>query len=244
VSNYDYSIHYRRFHSSDARHYETLERLYERVLGSQVETIPETARILDFGCGFGGLLRYLRKRFPDAEGVDASPAQVQVARDAGLPVTLVAEDAFPGWAAGANRRYDAVFLFDVLEHIPVDAQIDFLRDLVSTVKRGGILFVKVPNARSPLGMQTRYIDWTHQNSFTEASLEFVCLNAGLDEIVYLPDESDLQPRFPWLPRWGLRWHYCKMAGRAMWRLYMRGELGPQAADMRVGHNLLARARVV
>ncbi len=52
-------------------------------------------KALDIGCGTGALLRALSRLFPETEltGVDAAPGMIRVARQAGVPATLVQADA-------------------------------------------------------------------------------------------------------------------------------------------------------
>jgi SAM-dependent methyltransferase len=235
----DYSIHYRRWHSEEASHYDLMAQRFERWLGPYLEPMAPDARILDYGCGFGLLTNYLSKAFPATLGVDASAQQIEVARRRGLAVEHVPIDAYAAWTQAHHDQFDVIFLFDVLEHLPPPEQMQFLRRLVSTLKPGGTMFLKVPNASSPLASRWRYIDWTHWASFTEPSLDFVCLHAGLGDIRYLNDDSSTRPRWPWLPRWGLRHYYLKSTVRALWRLYMSSELGER--NMQLGLNLFARA---
>jgi SAM-dependent methyltransferase len=235
----DYSLHYRRWHSEDDAHFDAVAGRLQRWLGPYLHDIAPDARVLDYGCGFGLLLNYLRTRFAAASGVDASAQQVQVARARGLDARHVPIDAYADWAETHREQYDVVFLFDVLEHLPQSEQMLFLRRLAATLKPGGTMFVKVPNASSPLASRWRYIDWTHWSSFTEPSLDFVCLHAGLQDIRYLRDDSSTPPRWPWLPRWGLRHYYLKTVVRAFWRLYTYSELGEP--NVHFGLNLLVRA---
>ena len=106
------------------------------------------------------------------------------------------------------------------------------------------MFLKVPNANSLLASRWRYIDWTHTSSFTEASLDFVCLNAGFTNITYLPDDSSGRPRRPWLPQPGLARYHLRGLFRSLWKLYLISELGSaQAKPISVGYNLFAKCTV-
>lgn len=241
VDQIDYSIHYKRWHKGTLDEYEVQAKLYDHLLHGAIKAIPKSAKILDYGCGSGLLVYYLREHFDDVEGVDASVQQVTSALEHKLPVRHLPIDSFPNWADSHGDAYDVVFLFDVLEHIPALNQIDFLRQLVGTMKHGAQIYLKVPNANSLLASRWRYIDWTHLSSFTECSLDFVCLNSGLSNVEYLDDETSLTPRYPWLPRWGLKNFYLKKLGRAIWRIYLKAEIGREADKIKLGINLFARA---
>jgi len=238
----DYSIYYNRWHKDSVEHFEEVAKTYGRLLNTLIESIPSSAKILDYGCGSGLLTYFLKKRFEYVIGVDASSQQVNVAKTMGLPVELLSVDDFSQWCESKIQSFDVVFLFDVLEHIPVISQIEFMRKLVRTLKTHGEIYIKVPNANSLLAAIWRYNDWTHHSSFTECSLDFVCLNSGLTDLQYLDDESSLKPRLAWVPRWGLRRYYVKALSRKLWKIYLKSELGAQADAIKVGYNLFLRAR--
>lgn len=228
--------------NDSVEHFEAVANTYGTLLNTIIESIPSSAKILDYGCGSGLLTYFLRKRFESVIGVDASSQQVNVAKKIGLPVELLSVNDFNAWCESHAQSFDVIFLFDVLEHVPVNSQIDFMRKLVQTLKTNGYIYIKVPNANSLLAARWRYIDWTHHSSFTECSLDFVCLNSGLTDLQYFDDESSLKPRLAWLPRWGLRRYYAKVFFRSIWKLYLKIELGSQADAIKVGYNLFLRAR--
>jgi len=238
----DYTIQYQRWHNDTSEELESDAKLYQHWIGSIIKQHSADSKVLDYGCGFGSFVYYLKQYFLDVEGLDGSKHQVAVAKRNALPVEILEVKEFSLWSANSPNKYDVIFLLDVLEHVPVVEQINFLRILVNTLKPGGVLYIKVPNANSLLANRWRYIDWTHHSSFTEASLDFVCLNSGLDNIEYFNDESSVKPRYWWLPRWGLRGFYLKSIYRAVWKLYLKAELGKQAESISVGYNLFARAR--
>lgn len=238
----DYSIHYRRWHDESEAHFAQVSRQLDIWLGPSISHIPKDARVLDYGCGFGLLTSFLLSRFPHATGVDASLQQVGVARSRGLPVDHVSIPAFSAWANDHRESFDVIFLMDVLEHVPPMEQIKFLRRLVTTLRPQGEIYIKVPNASSLLASRWRYIDWTHLSSFTEASLEFVCHHAGLEGFIPLDDDSSPPVRWRWLPRWGLRHYYVKQTTRWFWRLYIRSEIGSDEKGVRLGLNLMIKAK--
>jgi SAM-dependent methyltransferase len=240
MSEIDYTIYYRRWHENTPEFFAAQAPMFRRLLSGIVVSLPKDAQVLDYGCGYGLLSFYLKQEFQDVLSVDSSPQQIAVAKNMGLNAKVVAIEAFESWAASQAGRFDAIFLFDVLEHVPVNLQIAFLRTLSSTLKLEGQLLVKVPNANSLMATRWRYNDWTHTSSFTEASLDFVCLNAGLTQPVYLPDDSSMRPRLPWLPRPSIARYYLRVLLRSLWKLYLYAELGDQVKQITVGYNLFAR----
>lgn len=95
-------------------------------------------RVAELGCGSGGMLEALG-RFGSAVGLETDPALIEAARQRGLdcrPGSLPADVPLP---AG---EWDAVCLFDVLEHLDDEAAaLGACRQLLAA---GGFLFVTVP----------------------------------------------------------------------------------------------------
>jgi len=238
----DYTIYYRRWHSDTDKHFEAMAKEYDRWLSPFLKEIDTASKILDYGCGYGILINFMYRRFKNTIGIDSSEEQIAVGQRRGLPVYHIPVEQFPSWSEEKLNSYDVILLFDVLEHIPVNDQILFMRRISGMLKKGGHIFIKVPNANSLLGMRWRYNDWTHHCSFTECSLEFVCLNSGFTDINFLKDESSLSPRWHLIPRWGLRHYYLRQIFRSVWRCYLRSELGSQCDKISVGYNLFAHAR--
>jgi SAM-dependent methyltransferase len=101
---------------------------------------PET-RILDIGCGGGGLLSYLKERgFTKASGIDISPEAIQHCSSRGLQYVYL-DDAQEVHTQKAGS-YDIIIASDVLEHLerPTDA-LRRWRELLSDT---GVLIVLVP----------------------------------------------------------------------------------------------------
>lgn len=102
------------------------------------------ARVLDVGCGTGGLVRALAARGAAAHGVDADPPTVATARalSAGLPgATFAVADALrvDPRPPGADRPgYDAVTAVAVLHHLPMAEALSRWRALL---RPGGVLVV-------------------------------------------------------------------------------------------------------
>ena len=100
-------------------------------------------RVLDVGCGGGLLLSLLAATGAEVEGLELQDARVLYARQVhGLRVhKAMLED--PRFVSEHRSAYDAVTMFDVLEHVNFPAQT--LAAVRALLKPGGHLFVETPS---------------------------------------------------------------------------------------------------
>jgi len=94
--------------------------------------IPETALILETGCGNGKTLRSLG---PNAIGIDISPTAVKLAGPSALVgdiCSLPFKDAV----------FDIIFCWHVLGHLPVSSRKTAADELLRVLKPGGFLYFK------------------------------------------------------------------------------------------------------
>lgn len=140
------------------------------------------AKCLDVGCGAGAFVKLLLDRgFTDVAGCDISAEQVALACGAGLPCTAV--DAVTA-LEGANAEYDLITAFDVIEHFSKAELMRFLEATSRSLKPGGALILKSPNASSPMGMSVRYGDFTHEVGLTPGSLSHLLRLFGFEDIQF------------------------------------------------------------
>ncbi|MBI5210209.1 MAG: class I SAM-dependent methyltransferase [Elusimicrobia bacterium] len=139
---------YRAFVSADS--YEGVDRgRYDRFFaavppGADVLLSPK--KLLDVGCGAGQFLAAARERGFEAVGLDTNAEALEAARAKGVT------DVFRGTLAEFRRShpgasFDAVTLFDVLEH--VDDPNELIGLAAGLLAPGGVVAITVPNARRP-----------------------------------------------------------------------------------------------
>lgn len=142
------------------------------------------AKILDFGCGFGQMLKSLKKKgFRNIEGADIDRAAISHLNDLSIAVHDLSEevDFYETHAA----KYDFIIMSHVLEHFPKNEIIIQLRKIKNLLKDGGGLIVMVPNAQANTGCYWAYEDFTHTTLFTSGSLYYVLRSAGYSQVEFL-----------------------------------------------------------
>ncbi len=108
---------------------------------------PDTADLLEIGCGAGFAADYLRGAYRSIHGIDHSAELVDAARtlNGGPGVTFETADAA---AFSSDRRFDLIFMIGVLHHLEEPAST--LRHLTTFLKPSGSIVVNEPSAGNPL----------------------------------------------------------------------------------------------
>jgi ubiquinone/menaquinone biosynthesis C-methylase UbiE len=156
-------------------HFEALHDHVRRALTKQ--QLPPNAKLLDAGCGTGGLLRRLAKWFPSAQlrGLDVAPLAVQLARErTTCPIEegSVTALSFPG------ASFDAITSIDVLYHLEKPA--DALREFARCLKPGGLVVINVPAYRWLWSYHDDAVNSHHR--FTRSEIKTLLRDAGLQPV--------------------------------------------------------------
>lgn len=122
---------------------ESLQQLRQR----RISLTP--GRALDFGCGVGRLTQGLAAHFDQVTGVDISETMVSLAREKnrfGPKVTYVASKS-PSLPVD-DRSIDFLYSFIVLQHMPNDVAVGYIRDFGRVLAPGGIAMFQAPSHRT------------------------------------------------------------------------------------------------
>jgi ubiquinone/menaquinone biosynthesis C-methylase UbiE len=154
------------------KHYEF--RAFKRYLkGNHIDLNDKV--ILDAGCGSGYSSWLIMKEFQPKElfAFDVLPEEIEVAKRRGVPANLFVGDIkcilLPA------EKFDAVFAFDVLHHVP--GWRTALKEINRVLKSGGVLLVHEPR-RKALDNWERFFNIHHP---IESRFEWPELFDGLVE---------------------------------------------------------------
>jgi 2-polyprenyl-3-methyl-5-hydroxy-6-metoxy-1,4-benzoquinol methylase len=162
------------------------------------------SRYLDVGCSTGFVVEAAVAAGWDAVGIDLNPSAIDYGRGRGLDLRPVAlEDA--GFRSGS---FDAVSLFDVVEHLLDPRRI--LSAAVDLLAPGGIIFLYVPNydsaSRLLMGANAHFIWPTHHlNYYTPTTIRDLMSRHGLCSEYVVTEGLDIED---------YRWYRREVLGRA------------------------------
>jgi SAM-dependent methyltransferase len=107
-----------------------------------LDLIPNRARVLEVGVGFGHFLESARARGLDVTGIELNSSAAQRARNSGFRVF---ETSLTDLAQSESvETFDAICAFQVLEHIPEPKP--FIESMLMNLRPGGALILSVPDA--------------------------------------------------------------------------------------------------
>jgi 2-polyprenyl-3-methyl-5-hydroxy-6-metoxy-1,4-benzoquinol methylase len=211
------------------RHYREgsgrLHAPYGDVVRFRLDRIPrwlkgmgKDLRILDAGCADGYLLSLLwQDGYRMLFGVDLSEQLVARAKNI-LPteVEIVHANVVDFFAGAVTDGVDVVLLHHVLEHIPREQTVALLKSIRHSLKPGGFLNIKVPNATAFFAGNYLYGDFTHLVHFNEHSLRQVLEVSGFD--VSSCQLIQHAPQLYWSWRYPLR-AGLRLINHVRWRLH-------------------------
>lgn len=131
-------------------------------------------KTLDFGCGSGFLVKKLRERGLEAQGIELDRPDIQqvITEDMRSYITLY-DGQFP--LPFEDKSFDTVFTTEVIEHIP-----DYQAALqeIARISRQQLILTVPDMSAVPIGFFHGVVPWhllesTHVNFFSQHSLEAV-----------------------------------------------------------------------
>ena len=102
------------------------------------------SRVLDFGCGWGRLTRFLARDLEPGHLYGCDPVEdiLAVCRDTGVPATLARTEFLPE-RLPFDKPFDLAFAFSVFTHLSEAAHQRCLQALHGSLRQGGLLVLTV-----------------------------------------------------------------------------------------------------
>jgi len=114
---------------------------YERMTGRKLDT----AKILDYGCGYGRLLR-LMMYFANNDhlfGCDPWEKSIELCRESGIKCDLQVTDYLPLALPYPNGNFDLIYAFSVFTHTSLRATTTALAALSKIIRPDGVLVITI-----------------------------------------------------------------------------------------------------
>ena len=213
------------------RDYELTSKGYEEWY---YDCLPDDkqAKILDIGCGDGKFLYFLeQKGYKAIEGLELSRQAASEARKK-LKCPIHVVDSSISFLEKYINIYQIITLNDVLEHVPKNETLKFLKAVFNAVIPGGRVIINVPQLSGFTGMFNRYNDFTHETIFTEMSLKQVLFSTGFCKVRFISQK--------WPYKLNLR-HLVYRFVRYIWHCFLKfiyiiespGEKHPRSFQVRL-----------
>jgi SAM-dependent methyltransferase len=155
-----------------------------------VDVLRDAAPVLDAGCGRGELLGLLREAGVEARGIDADSDMVAYARGEGLDVEQA--DLVEYLQAAADASLGAIFMGQVVEHLPAPTLVQTFQLAAGKLRPGGVLIAETINPLSPIALRNYFADLTHAQPLVPETLELLARQSGFaeTEIRYLNEPAE------------------------------------------------------
>lgn len=141
------------------------------------------APVVDVGCGTGELLEILRDESIPAVGVELDPEMAGIARDKGLDI--VTGDAIAWLAEQPDASLGAIISLHVIEHLPLQALLDFVALASRKLVPGGAFVAETPNPASLVVLGNSYVlDPTHEWPVHPSLMAFLLEDTGFRTIEF------------------------------------------------------------
>jgi SAM-dependent methyltransferase len=181
MSDFDYSIHYDKMADGSDAGTRWMVRRYVRQMERWLPK-DKSAALLEVGPGNGLTHQALVDAGYDVESIEADKLLADRLFKKNMNVAWIPAVETAAHLLSRPERYEFIYAHHVIEHIPIDQQLDFIRAISVALRPGGHFLCETPNALGPVANWFRYGDWTHTSIFTPQSLEFVLAAGGLAPI--------------------------------------------------------------
>lgn len=154
---------------------------YARYVCRQLASLRPLGDLLDFGCGWGSILREASRVGWRAVGVEVDERKVEFCREQGMEAVYgdLLERPF------AANTFDAAIAEQVFEHLY--SPVEYMTELHRILRPGGVLYVGVPNLGS-IAARVKRTSWdlihpvSHVRYFDRESLATLLEKCGFEVV--------------------------------------------------------------
>lgn len=171
-----YQLFEERFRGPQKEITERLRTRYSDILQIAKRSGNSTAAI-DYGCGRGEWVEFLQSQMWDATGVDSN---MEMLRQAPPSLNLQCDDVIANFKKQPDNQFGLVSAFHLVEHLPIETLITFIKEAQRILSPGGILLLETPNPENiNIATYRFYTDPTHIRPIPPELLNFIVSYAGL-----------------------------------------------------------------
>lgn len=160
-----------------------LIRLFELISYKTTGSGLANKQILDYGCGWGRLLRLMNYYAPvdSVVGLDAMDSSLNLCAEYGVPNEVKLVEARPSDLPFDDRMFDFAFAFSVFSHTPEEVTGNILRALRSSFNKDGVF---VATIRSVEWVSVRDGVWPEElcaemrSDYRSKEYSFLPINSG------------------------------------------------------------------
>lgn len=154
-----------------------IDKSEEFVLETKRAGLEKKASILDIGFGEGEFLEWAHSHGYIVQGVEINESFINHAKRKGLVVHLSDPRKF---LQRSNTKWDAIWIFDVLEHLDLDEIFRLFCNIAPKLNTNGKVLIRIPNGVSPFGRFHQYGDATHITSLSAPIIGDIAKITGLE----------------------------------------------------------------
>ncbi len=181
---------YDRFFESNAEENRKTQYLARNVIPRLKGTALDSP-LLEVGPGRGALLDVLRKEgYTNLTCFEVCEAFAEKLRARGFAVAS-GHSAVEYFQLLPESSLGIVFLIDVLEHLPLEEGLIFLRECRRVLNKNGKLIIQTPNASGLFGLNTFVADPTHSTPWNELRLTSALRGVGFAKVYCFPMQLPL-----------------------------------------------------
>ncbi len=135
--------------------------VFKQLAASNSIDLRECDNILDFGCGWGRIIRFFLKDVESSKlhGVDIDGAMIDICQQSRLKCSFSCIDPLPPLHF-ADNIMDVIYLYSVFTHLSEQAHLEWLREFKRILRPGGVLIATTrPRSFIPLCAKLRKKDF-------------------------------------------------------------------------------------